>query len=183
MPTSVETMYQPTRFRYLATLLYWVAGFLVVFPLVDSIMAVTPMRPGDAGWRFGAMGIFSRALMTPILGLSLLLVVATAREQWRVVRGAAVLSGVVATVLLVALALFGLDALQVRGRMPAQAQDAFDVATAIAAAKYVGALVFLFMVTYRAWKASRVKNKGPGHTSPLIGLDQPKPQMHDLPAM
>ena len=50
---------------------YLMALYLGTVPLTETLLAVWPLQSGDAAWRYGAVGLFSRALMTPLLGLLL----------------------------------------------------------------------------------------------------------------
>ena len=140
--------------RPLAVPTYLVAGILVLFPMVDTGLGLLPAAPGEVSWRFGATGLFSRALMTPLLGLLLACGVALLLNQPRTLRALAVVNGAVTVVIVAAVALFLLDALQMRGQVRPDALVSFDVATAVALAKYAiaGAVTSAFAIT--GWKAS-----------------------------
>lgn len=114
-----------------------VAGLLMVIPFAETIVAVLPLRAGEVSWRFGAMGLFSRALMTPALGLTLFLLVALMYQQRALVRGVMVLSLLAALLLIAAIPIFLLDFMQMRSQVRAEALATFDVATAFALAKIV----------------------------------------------
>lgn len=143
-----------SRERFPAGPAYAVAFLLVFFPLLDTALSVWPLKPGDVLWRFGAVGLLSRSLMTPILGLLVAFSVAYLREQPRVVRTLSVLSGVTAIAIVLATGVFILDALQMRVQVQPGARSGFDMATAAALVKYaLGALVLMgFAVA--AWRAS-----------------------------
>src|SRR5687768_7635051 len=52
---------------------YAVGGLFILIPFLDNVISVWPFRLGEVAWRFGAVGLFSRSLLTPLLGLFLLL--------------------------------------------------------------------------------------------------------------
>ncbi len=134
---------------------YVVAALLVLFPLVDSLLTVFPLRPGDVNWRFGAAGLFSRALMTPLLGLLLVFAVALLLDQRRILRVVAVVSGLLSLVLLGTLALFALDTLQMRAQVRPEIVPSFDVAALTAMAKYGAVIVALLMLAVPGWRNSQ----------------------------
>lgn len=96
-----------------------------------------PLNPTALQWRFGALGLVSRALMTPLLGLLVVLaasfVAEHARTQWAVGVGAwllAVAAGFLAVV-------FALDAIHVRGLLEEDARAAVEISSVVALAKYL----------------------------------------------
>jgi hypothetical protein len=58
-----------------------IALVLVVVPLMDAVTRTLPVRPDDAGWRFGSLGLVLNSLVTPILGLALAAGVSLFLEQ------------------------------------------------------------------------------------------------------
>lgn len=140
--------------KHLAAPAYAVAALLVLFPLLDTALSVLPPRPGEVAWRFGAAGLFSRAVMTPLLGLLLAFAVALLLEQRRALRLIAVVSGLTAALLATALGLFLLDSLQMRSQVAADAKSTFDVATVVAIGKYGVGVVLLALFSAKGWRAS-----------------------------
>jgi hypothetical protein len=141
--------------KYLAVPGYSVAALLVLFPLLDSAISVFPPRFGEIAWRFGAAGLFSRALMTPILGLLLAFSLALLLEHSRVQRAISVFSALVGVVVIAVVGLFLLDAMQMRAQVRPEAKTAFDVASLVALGKYgIGTLV-LAAFSVSGWRSSR----------------------------
>lgn len=134
---------------------YLVAVLLVVIPPGDTLTQVLPVRPGDAAWRFGALGMFSRALMTPSLGLLLAVGVAAAQGHASVLRTLSVVSAVLALAMSGAVGVFVLDSLQMRGQVESEALRNFDVATAPAATKFVVVTLILLLLAVGAWRTAR----------------------------
>lgn len=136
---------------------YMVAALLVVIPLSDTATRVLPARFGDTAWRFGALGLTSRAVMTPLLGLLLAVAVAAvARHRW-VLRTLAVLSGLGAILVAVSAAIFALDSLQMRGQVQAEALQNFDFSTVPALGKLLAAPVVLVPLGIGAWRSARAE--------------------------
>jgi hypothetical protein len=135
---------------------YLIAASLIFIPLLDTMISALPLRPGAVDWRFGAIGLFSRATMTPLLGLFIVLLLATYFEQHRVIRVASILCGVLALVIVASVILFGLDALQMRRQVRPEAKRTFDVASALALFKYLWTWIVLVLIAIVGWKASRV---------------------------
>lgn len=159
--------------RRIAVPAYLIAALLILFPLLDTALSVLPPRLGEVSWRFGAAGLFSRALMTPLLGFLLAYAVALLLEQRRVLRAFSVLNAVLAVVLLGATTLFILDAVQMRAQVNPQAKTAFDVATLVALAKYGLGMVVTVAFAVTGWKGSRrdltQPVRGKRTSPPLVG--------------
>lgn len=133
------------RLRPLATPAYALAVLLIVIPLLDTLFAMLPTRLGDVSWRFGALGLGSQALMTPLLGALVALATAVLLEHRRGVRVLQVLAWVVAAGLVGAIVLFLLDAVQVRASVKAEAKPALDKVSVLALGKYFAGVAVSMM--------------------------------------
>ena len=134
------------RLKPLAWPAYLVAVLLVVIPVTDTVLALVPMRFGDVAWRFGALGMGSQAVMTPLLGTLLILVTAAALGHRTALRVVQVLAYLAAALFVAASILFALDALQTRTSIQKAAKAGFDRASAVALVKY--GLAFLSAVVF-----------------------------------
>jgi hypothetical protein len=134
---------------------YGVTALLLLIPILDSLLGVWPLRLGQVTWRFGAVGMFSRALMTPLLGLLVGLVTAIYMGHRRVTRFLALLGWAGAALSLAAVGILGFDALQTRGQVQAEALAAFDTAAVVAVAKYLAGAVVAFLLGRGGWRAGR----------------------------
>jgi hypothetical protein len=143
------------RFRSFAVPGYLVLGTMIVFPLLDSVLTVWPLRPGEVSWRFGAIGIFSRGLMTPLFGLVLLYGLALIYEHRVAQRVVAVVAAIAAPAVASACALFVLDALQMRGQVQPQMKAAFDVASTVALGKLLVMATITAVLCVAAFRSSR----------------------------
>ena len=132
--------------RKLSAAAYATALIVLVLPLIDTIVGTLPAQPGGVEWRFGAMGIASRALVTPFIALLIALGFSVAAEQYRVTRLIGFLSLVMCIVLVAIMGLFALDSVQMRASVQPGMRSAFDVTVAISFVKYIvatiGAAVF-----------------------------------------
>jgi hypothetical protein len=147
---------------------YAAAALLIAMPLLDTLLSVWPLRPGEVSWRFGAVGLFSRALMTPLLGLLLMFAISLLFDHRRVTRTIAVAAGASILVIGGAMLLFVLDALQMRAQVRPEAMRAFDVATIVAFAKYGFAIITALGFAIPGWKASRPLDRGAPEPGKLV---------------
>ena len=143
------------RYRFLALPGYCIGIFLIVVPVMDTLLSTMPLSPSIVGWRFGALGLLANAFMTPLVGLFMLLALAAALDHRGAIRTLALLSAVAAVCILLGLGLFVLDTVQMRSQVRAQAKTTFDKATLVAIAKYLFTAVVLAIVGIKGWKASR----------------------------
>jgi hypothetical protein len=144
--------------KYLSAPAYLVALLLIVFPLLDTTLAVWPLRFGTVSWRFGSMGLFSRAVMTPALGVLIVFAIALLYEHRKRLRAIAILNAVVLLLILIAIPMFILDGLQMRSTQRQEMKLAFDVSVVVALCKmFIGALVTGFF----AWNGLRASRRDP----------------------
>jgi hypothetical protein len=132
--------------RQLAIAAYLVAGMLIFIPLIDASLTLFPWNLGSSQWRFGAFGLYSNALMLPAAGALIAVATAAAFSHQRMLRVLVILQVIVAAVLLISVALFGLDAVQARKLIRPDMQLSYRVASATAAIKLLlGAVTFLLL--------------------------------------
>jgi hypothetical protein len=116
--------------RRLAVPAYLTVLVLLAFSLSDLIVATWPLRPESVEWRFTAVSILGRGLVTPLLGLLFACVLATLLEQPRLLRGFSVLNALFTVTLLGLAVLYVLDALQLHGQVSAQQETRFRMGSA-----------------------------------------------------
>jgi hypothetical protein len=147
------------RLRPLLPFAYCVAALLVLLPLVEAAVAVAPAHWSMASWRFGAVGLFTRAVLTPLLGLMLVAGIALMAGHWRVLRGLAVVGAATVLLLMVVAVLFILDALEVRSQITADAHHTFDVAGMQALLRLAAAGFAMLLLAVGGWLAGRSPRK------------------------
>src|SRR4051812_33829499 len=91
---------------------YLVAFSLAVIPPIDALMQTAPLRLGDLRWRWGTFGLLTNAMMLPMVGLLMALVVSSMFEQRMFQRVLGVITAVMALLAIAGLCLFALDSLQ-----------------------------------------------------------------------
>lgn len=155
-----------SRGRSIVWVLYAVALVLLVSPLVDLIGAVWPARMGEVSWRFGAFGLTTSALVSPILGFALLKVGGVLLEHRGLVRGVAVVDLVLLLLLLVGLGFFALDFLQLRATLATSSLAQYDMAGFKAAVNGLIELIVLGWMGVAGLRASgHVARPAGGHGS------------------
>jgi hypothetical protein len=130
-----------------------VALLLIASPVADLTAALLPIHPGEVSWRFGAYGLLTNALVTPILGLAILIVVSGLGHRTRRVVIIAGICAVLALVLIGGFALFVLDYLQLRQAVGTAARGPYDAAALKAmfvAVLEAGVLVALGVTAFRS---------------------------------
>ncbi len=145
--------------RYLTFSGYLMALYLCSVPLAETLIAAWPLQLGDPGWRYGATGLFSQALMTPLLGLLLAVCLAVYLQHRVLSLALAVVSGLVALLTIAVIPLFLLDAIQMRARVGDGATAAFDVATVFALLKMGATVLMGFAMALGARSAARAMRK------------------------
>lgn len=134
---------------------YFVGLLCLLFPLVDLVTNVWPLRPSDVQWRYGAVGLGSGFLLTPLLGLALISLLATIQAKAGILRTAGVVGIAAAVVLLSVTLLFVLDALQVRVGVQEQEQWFFRTAVIRAFGKNLLGSVAFGALGIGAFKSAR----------------------------
>ena len=125
---------------------YCVAFLLIAIPVLDYVTNVWPLQTGEVRWRYGSIGILAGFLLTPLMGVLFALVAGAVLNHRVLLRILAVVSMVVAGLLLACIGLFTLDALQVRATVPLESRPAFDVGAIKAAVKcFAGAAAFAWI--------------------------------------
>lgn len=149
---------------------YAVAALLIVSPLVDLLGTVLPPRFGEVAWRFGTYGLLTNALVTPTLGLALLVATGLLRGRRVLVRIAAVVLTLIAVVLVAGLALFALDYIQLRGAVGAAVRGSYDAAAGKAMIHAALDVVVLGLLAEASYVASRGVNRAAPRAPERVGL-------------
>jgi hypothetical protein len=130
--------------RSLSRLTIMVAALLILIPLIDFVSNIWPLKPDEARWRFGGVGLISGYLVTPLLG-DLLLVISVAMLERRTTQRVIAVANLVTALLLTGILLsYPLDVLQLRGNVPADSLAVFQ-GTALRSAIKLLLLVVAFI--------------------------------------
>lgn len=149
--------------------LYFFTFLLVFWPLADLVTNTWPLQPESLQWRYGFMGLMAGFLLTPILGLSLAMVLAYALRHRRTLRVLSAMALAGATVLFAVLIFFALDVVQVRSSVTPDRLPSFQAGSAIAELKHFTSFVALFLIGVGGWRTGTRSKPGA-----QTGVDAPK---------
>ena len=158
---------------WLARGLYLFGFALAMTAAIDLFTTVWPMRPSDIAWRYGFLGLTAGYLQTPTLGLALMIGTAIWARNRTVLRLAGFVALVVSLLLMVAMGLFGLDVIQMRGLRAEEMQSAVMAGGMFQELKYFIAVLVLVFLGFGALKTAKAtssdwdtrKGRSPGIVS------------------
>ncbi|HUF64627.1 MAG TPA: hypothetical protein VMM17_01495 [Gemmatimonadaceae bacterium] len=127
---------------------------LVIVPLADRALNWGSIQPGSAPWRFGAVGSLSEASLLPVLGLFLLFSIAHLHGSILLQRVLETVTLIAAVLTIAVMALFVLDALQMRGAV-SDAIARFDRIVLRVFAGQLMALLFVILLPITSIRARR----------------------------
>lgn len=107
-------------------LLYTGALVLIVIPFLQAGQQLWPLQLSDIRWRFQAANALSSVLLLPFLGLSVMALVARANESKTISRIVGALAAVFVVGMVGSLALFALDALQLKSIVTSSMMRPFE---------------------------------------------------------
>lgn len=154
--------------------LFLTAVVVGLFPVVDLVLQVWPMRPGELTWRYGAVGLAAGYLPSPVFGVAVLVAVAYWREQTLTLRLAGFLALGAAVIILPMMLLFAVDLLEVQTLRPVEQQRPALIAGAVQEIKYLLASVTLGALGIGALRtgkemAKAEEREAPASRSVLLG--------------
>jgi hypothetical protein len=158
---------------------YLIMAVTSILPLIDLLMAISPMHFGTVMWRFGAVGLVSSAIGAPLLVLVLVYALALLCGDRKVVVTVGVIAAIIAVVMLLGAGSFALDALQMKGRVNPAALDKFKGASALALVKLVLMGISAIVLAVSAFRSAKLAKKEvvrttrPGATL-IVGQPAPK---------
>lgn len=153
--------------------IYAVGIVMLLVAIGDYSGQLWPFRPTEVGWRYGAVGIFSNFLVTPVFALLLIGAAAAVGGHRIMLRILGVIGIGFTAALLVSIALFSLDALQVRQQAEPGAKWLTTISASMAAAKLLMAAAVSFILGLGTLKASKViggpERQGRERTGLVVG--------------
>ena len=158
---------------------YLIMAVTSILPLIDLLMAISPMHAGTVMWRFGAVGLISSAIGAPLLVLTLVYALALLCGDRKVVITVGVIAAIVAVLMLVGAGSFTLDALQMKGRVNPVALDKFKGASALALVKLVVMGISAIVLAVSAFRSAKLAKKETARATRLgatliVGQSAPK---------
>ena len=140
---------------------FYAFGILLIgLPLLDFFTSVFPMSFTNIQWRFATIGLLSNFLMTPLLGMGVMIVVAAIREHLVFQRVLATVNGFVALVLIALLVLFALDIVQLNATIPQDGLKSFQNAAFKAIVKHATTILVLTWLASAGWRVSSWRSSG-----------------------
>jgi len=149
----------PDLIRRLRAPGYLIMAVTSILPLIDLLMAISPMHLGTVMWRFGAVGLISSAVGAPLLVLTLVYALALLSGDRKVVITVGVIAAVVALLMIVGAGSFTLDALQMKSRVNPAALDKFKGASALALLKLVVMGIASIVLAVSAFRSARLSKR------------------------
>lgn len=143
------------RLAPLSGAIYLTAFLLIVISMIDFISAVVPIRLGEAGWRYGAVGLFAGFMLTPLLGCLIGVGFAVNQGHRTTARVLSIATLAVTVLMVLTLVSFSLDALQMRREAAAESQGVIDVGVIRAAVKHVAGIIAFGLIGLGGLSASR----------------------------
>jgi hypothetical protein len=134
--------------------------WLVVFSVVDVLALALPLSPTMPEWRYSLIEVMSRSLMTPMLGLFGILLLASVFNHEGMLRALRVLAWIGAGLLVVALGIFIVDSMGLRGEVRRGMAPVFGGAWFAADAKIVLSILILALVARGTRDASSAEVGG-----------------------
>ncbi len=171
----MTTLPQRDSLRRLRGPAYLFLAVTFAFQLIDFLLGLLPTQLGSAAWRFAALGLGANM----VGNLLLVLLLAYAVALWSNDRTVLVLIGVVAALtaltLLGSLAIFGLDAIQLRPAIAAKAKQGFDRASAMAAVKLLVDAAIAAVFAISSLRATVALRRADGKRQTVVGLPLSRP--------
>lgn len=174
MSASRET----TQLSVLSTPIYLVGFLLILIPplAVLPTLSAGPFSFGDVTWRFGAVGLLTGALLLPIVGCFVLSAGAQLLRHPKMQLTLTAMQIAAALVLLVVMAVFILDALQLRNQVRAEGLRVYHITVAkalLTQAVSIAALVSFSIAGIKSRRARSVvresRTSSDIERTPLVG--------------
>lgn len=152
---------------------YLIIGLAAILPLSDLISTVWPPHAGQLMWRFGTVGLGASAIGVPLFLMFLLFALAAVLGDSRVILTIAIVSAVIALLLVLGVGAFTLDTLQMRGGVSPSAMPRFKAASGQALVKLLLHAISATVLAISAFRVARGDRKESGRSgsakaSPLM---------------
>ncbi len=163
-----------SSYRPFVRALYPVGPLLAFASLAEPVIRAFPAKPGAVMWRFGAVGVFSDGLVGFLFGVVCTLGVAALLDHRRTARTISALLTLAGLALLGVLALFVLDALQVRANVQPAFKPTFDTSV-IKATLMIGlSAPVALIIGIAGWRSTRGRGAvATARPAPAVMLNRP----------
>lgn len=137
-------------------------ALLAVQILVDVVLRASPIRPSSIQWRLGFIGGGAGSLTMLLLAFFATLAIAVAADDRAAGYVVSIMSVVVSVFCILALGIFSLDALQMKGQVLASVTSTYDSATIWVAVKLLLAAIIFLVIAISAFRAMRSSQREAG---------------------
>jgi hypothetical protein len=147
------------------------AGLLILLDQSADLIAILLSRKADMAapnWRFGLFGLVINRTSALLVGDVMLLASATALGWRNMLKVLGSLHLVLAACALTGLALFGLDAVQVRGAVPAHSMGTFTTAALRTGVVALAGAFTLAWAGVAAWRTAGIRPRSERQASPPL---------------
>jgi hypothetical protein len=134
---------------------YLLVAFLSVGSLIDILVTAWPVHLHDPNWRLAVANNAAGASGTEMLSLLILIVIAQLAVAGPALWAGFAFAMAMASGYAIAAVMFALDSLQVRGRIPAEQLQRYDVTVAWALARFAFTDLVCLWLAACAWSAAR----------------------------
>jgi hypothetical protein len=175
-----QTNVERAQGAFLARIAYFLGITLFIVPLADIAIGLLPTQFGNVRWRVGATGLFTGALLLPIIGIFLALVAAHTQHHRRTQIFLTIITGIGALILFLLLGMFVLDTLQLRNEVAQDRRTLYDRVSMKGVLVQLMLVIALAMMSIGGWRASRAvaraarSKEGRGEATPIV-VGQPTP--------
>lgn len=133
---------------------YFFLFSLFMWPVIDLFSNSWPLQPGNIQWRMGFMGLYTAYITTPLLALVLSLGLAFGLSHRVTLKALSALCFLGTVVMVIAMGLFALDAVQLRSGIPMENRVAYTAGTVLTELKFVSAFMVLVFLGWGGWKTA-----------------------------
>jgi hypothetical protein len=134
---------------------YLLVAFLSIGSLIDILVTAWPVHLHDPNWRLAVANNAAGASGTEMLSLLILIVVAQVSVAGPARWAGFAYASAMASGYAIAAVVFALDSLQIRGHVPAEQLQRYDVTVAWALARFAFTDLVCFWLAVCAWSAAR----------------------------
>lgn len=134
---------------------YLIMGTLIVLQLIEIEVRSWPFRVHSPTWRLSLVGTIAGSLGTPLFGLLIILAIAVALDDRAAAYTVSIVSWLAMAACVVAVGVFGLDVLQVKGDVGSSLAGQYDVGSGWVVARMLVAAILFIVLAVSAWRAAK----------------------------
>ncbi len=161
-----------SSYRPLMRALYPIGPLLAFASVVDPVIRLFPVHPSIVMWRFGAVGVLSNGVVGFLFGFAWTIGIAAILDDRRTARTLSALLALVGVAFLGVLALFALDALQVRASVQPNFKPTFDMSVIKAMLQFGLSAPVALIIGIAGWRSTRGRAAASARPAPAVMLNR-----------